>query len=84
MATHVNVYVIRYRCYLSRSTGCNARLKWEKGEFSFSGDSHLTYHENQKVFIANTELENAVKERCIKQHMPIQDIFDDERSKYRF
>ena len=42
---------------------------------------HSVYHEDEKVFIANTQLENAVKIRCADEGRYPRDIFDEEASK---
>lgn len=43
---------------------------------------HAQFHENEKTFIANTKLENAVKARVMKDGRCLKDIFDEECSKY--
>jgi len=43
--------------------------------------NHTTYHEHERAFIANTRLENAVKDRCIEQARSTRDISEEESSK---
>ena len=72
----------KHRCHRHRPpTCCTTRVVLRGSSFELFGN-HSNFHENDKTYIENIYLENAVKERCLVETTSVKDKFDQEALKW--